>query len=91
MKSVSVYAAAGLGVLLSLAQPAEAGRRITCQCQGQAKTWIHHNYACEYYFEKPFAKSSSGGSKRPVKSCTAKEYTRFHKELCAKDSCTLKE
>ena len=86
MKIVSVCAVAGLGVLLALPQPAEAGRRITCTCQGKVKTWIHHSNACEYYFDKAFAKSRLSGSMRPVKSCTSKEYTRFHTELCAKEA-----
>ena len=91
MKFVSICAISGLAALLSLPQPASAGRRITCTCHGKTKTWIHHSNACEYYFKKPFAKAKSNGSRHPVTTCTDQEYTRFHTELCAKDGCTLKD
>ena len=89
MKRVSVVVIVALATGLSIPQTAEAGRRVTCQCDGKPKTWIHHNYACEYELKKPF-KKTLGGSMRPVKSCTGKEYDRFHANLCKTDGCTHK-
>ena len=80
---------AALATALSVPQPAEAGRRITCQCNGKTKTWIHHTYACEYDLKKPFKKTLSGASK-PAKYCTSAEYERFHAGLCKADGCTHK-
>jgi hypothetical protein len=86
MKVIRVVVAAG--VLLSMSATAEAGRRITCQCSGgKTKTWIHHNFACEYDLKKPFSRSGVGRSK-PVKFCSADEYYQFHNRLCRMDGCS---
>jgi hypothetical protein len=73
---------------VTAAPDASAGTRIYCDCKSGKKTWIHHNYACEYHFKLPFKKSAAGYSK-PVNRCSGAQGDSFHTWMC-KDGCREK-
>lgn len=88
MTIFKLIASIALAITMTVAvQPAEAGRRINCLCNGKDKSWIHHNHACEIHFKKPMTKKAGGGSK-PATSCTMQEFAQFRTYLCVNDGCT---
>jgi hypothetical protein len=87
MKFFASVIAASFGLIAVSAQPAEAGTRIRCVCaNGKAKSWIHHNRACEIHFKKPHTKLSK--PKNPSDACSHQEWAQFRTYLCVTAGCT---
>jgi hypothetical protein len=94
MKLHIFWVALALAIFVLPSNPAEAGSRLTCLCNGKESSRIHHNRACEIHFKRKFKITVTGTgaetarTSRPEPPCTVEEWAQFRSYLCVQDRCT---